>query len=139
DIVPVRKKRNYKKMQKLLDKAKPNVRKRTISKEQKQRPISTLKTQDNFPFKYYLTLVQSKITANWDVDNKYGTSKRVVVLFKISKKGELLESKIEESSRDDYYDEAALAAVKKSAPFPPLPQQYDEDTLNIHFGFSVVE
>jgi TonB family protein len=54
------------------------------------------------------------------------------VLIKIEKDGKLQEVTVDKSSGDERCDEEALSAVKKSAPFGPMPIEY-KDGLNLKF------
>lgn len=56
-----------------------------------------------------------------------------IVSLKISQSGRLIDLWIDESSGDSGYDESVLKAIKKAAPFAPLPE---EITVPIYeFGF----
>ena len=67
--------------------------------------------------------LEKTIKENWNPP-KLKTSKRVVVIFKINKQGELLMLKIKQSSNDKETDEAALKAVRAALPFKALPEQF---------------
>jgi protein TonB len=64
---------------------------------------------------------------------------RVVVLVTISPSGELISRTIAESSGSDILDNAALATVDRSAPFPAMPRELGPDPLELRipFEFSV--
>src|SRR5574344_2057523 len=71
----------------------------------------------------YMRELQRRIKMNW-VPPKGNESKRAVVLFRITKDGELASSpelKIIRSSGDQDVDNAAINAVNLTAPFSPLP------------------
>ncbi len=92
----------------------------------------------DFPFMYYLSMLKNRISENWIPpfgSVKSGETKRVVIGFRIERRGHVLTPVVEEGSGDDALDQSAVRAVIVSDPFPPLPENYKEATLGIHFGF----
>ncbi|MDD5491725.1 MAG: TonB family protein [bacterium] len=89
----------------------------------------------DFPFLYYLNIIQKKVTANWNFDYEGVVHKKVVVFFKIDKAGKVYDQKVEQSSGISFLDQSALRAVLLSSPFPPLPEEYSGNFLGVHFGF----
>lgn len=82
----------------------------------------------------YMRELQRSIKRNWDPP-KGEESRRVVLLFKIARDGRLLSVSVSKSSGLDSADKAALAAVKLTAPFKPLPAEYKESSVDIQFTF----
>ena len=78
--------------------------------------------------------LQRKIKMHWDPP-KGNESKRVVLLFKIAKDGRLLSCRVYKSSGLQNADNAALNAVKLTAPFKPLPADYRGSSIDIQFTF----
>jgi protein TonB len=67
--------------------------------------------------------------------NLIGTA---VVRFKVNAAGELLEREIATSSGKKALDDAALASIEKSAPFPKMPEGLNETIeLSVPFRFTV--
>ena len=64
--------------------------------------------------------LQRKIKQAWRPP-RGNESKRVIVMFKIDKNGELSELQIKKGSGFEPSDKAALLAVQNAAPFPRLP------------------
>lgn len=92
----------------------------------------------DFVFVYYLTIIKDKIGQNWNPPSRSGQAgetRRVTIYFKIQKNGSVTQIAIEQDSGIPMLDQSALRAVQVSAPFPPLPYDFDDDTLGIHFGF----
>jgi len=58
-----------------------------------------------------------------------------VVLFHISRDGRLLRPQIQQSSGSPSADQAALAAVRASAPFRALPSAFRGDDIAVQFIF----
>ncbi|MFQ5822956.1 MAG: TonB family protein [bacterium] len=91
-----------------------------------------------FPFSYYLALLQSKIQNNWEPPH-YATrtslSKKTILYFKIQRSGRITDLLIEKKSGDYLFDQAALRAVSLANPLPPLPFDFPERELGVHFEF----
>lgn len=85
-------------------------------------------------FTPYMETLQKKIKGNWNPP-KLSKSKRVKLIFKVSKDGKLLNAKILQSSNDKSTDSAAIDALKKSSPFEPLPKNFTGKSINIEFTF----
>jgi TolA protein len=83
-------------------------------------------TSQEFKFPPYLAIIREKIEQNW---NPPPSSKnvKVKVLFKILRSGGVGETKLEESSGNFYFDQAAMRAILLSNPFPPLPEGFYKD------------
>lgn len=82
----------------------------------------------------YIAELQRRIRRNWapPVEDR---SKRVVALFKVSRDGRLLSLRIQQSSGSPAADQAALAAVRASAPFKQLPPNYRGNDIDVQFIF----
>jgi TonB family protein len=74
----------------------------------------------------YFGLLASLVHRNYDVSSTIPDAERIRlvawVVIKIGKAGELLKVDLTRSSKNEQFDQAVLAAVKKSAPFPPPPE-----------------
>lgn len=82
----------------------------------------------------YMAKVQRKITKKWHPPlSDYST--KVVVNYIIKKNGDLGKYYVTESSGNSRMDVSAMEALKKAAPFDPLPSGYNEDTLEVKFTF----
>lgn len=82
----------------------------------------------------YMRELQQRIKRNWEPP-KGEESRRVVLLFSIAKDGRLLNVRVSKSSGLAAADNAAIAAVKLTAPFKPLPPEYRENSVDIQFTF----
>ena len=85
-------------------------------------------------FKPYMQELQRRIKMNWDTP-KYSESTHVVTLFKIAKDGSLMNVEIKQSSGYSDVDQAAINAIKLTAPFRPLPPDYNANHIDIQFNF----
>lgn len=93
---------------------------------------SILKQQEKVNLKPYMTSVQKSIRANWNPP-KSESSQHVKLSFKIFSDGSVSRLKVLESVGHKESDSAAIAAVEKSTPFPPLPK-YAPQNVDIEFN-----
>ena len=93
----------------------------------------TLNVAD-FPFAWYLSRVQAKVTERWA--DKAIPGQQPVAVFEISRDGRVSGLAIEKPSGNPYYDQAALRAITEAAPFPPLPPEFSGPVLRVHLGFN---
>lgn len=93
--------------------------------------IDAIKEPDFGP---YMRELQRRIKMNWEPP-KGNESKRVVLLFSISRDGRLLTVKVYKSSGMPAADKAAISAVQLTAPFKPLPPEYKGSSVDIQFTF----
>ncbi len=93
--------------------------------------IDAIKEPDFGP---YMKELQRRIKMNWDPP-KGNESKRVVLLFKIARDGRLISVQVHKSSGLQAADNAAVNAVKLTAPFRPLPPEFKGNSIDIQFTF----
>jgi TonB family protein len=82
----------------------------------------------------YLAELQRRIRRNW-IPPEDREDKTVILLFTIAKDGRLLNIQTKRSSGYGNADQAAKAAVERSAPFRPLPSEYRSGSINVEFTF----
>jgi len=75
------------------------------------------------------TLERSKVNPRSTVS---GT---VLLKFTVSPKGEILSRTVQQSSGSKVLDDAAMAALDRAAPFPPLPQEIASGPLEVQVPF----
>lgn len=95
----------------------------------------------DFKYPYYLDLIQRKVGMHWSPPPVEVTAeiKETVVGFVLFASGKIDEIKIEKSSEDAFFDQAALRAVYQANPLPPLPQEIRDQSLKVHFSFSLMK
>ena len=84
----------------------------------------------------YLQELQQRVKQQW-VPELTQTSRRTVLHFTINRSGEINGLVIAQSSGFEVTDQAALSAVKRAAPFGPLPSAYPENHIDIQFTFNI--
>lgn len=90
--------------------------------------------QEEPDFGPYIAELQRRIKRNWQPpsDNR---NKTIVVVFEIGRDGRLLDVSMKQSSGVSVADQAAIQAVRASAPFRPLPANFKGDRIPVHFTF----
>lgn len=92
---------------------------------------------EDFPFAYYIAAMKRKIAAYWRVPGASGTTSLYCrVYFRVGKSGAIESPSVEESSGSFLFDQAALRAVVQSSPLPPLPREFTDNYLGVHFSFA---
>lgn len=92
----------------------------------------------DFPYQYYLQIISDRVSSSWFtalVDPGVAGTFYTTVYFKILRNGQVAELKVKESSGIASLDMSAQRAIQISAPFPPLPSDYDGAYLGIHLIF----
>jgi TonB family protein len=82
---------------------------------------------------YFMAHIQSKIKRFWR-PARSDVSRRVILLFKVNRNGEVSDLRVKDSSGVDTADAAALKAVEAAAPFCKLPAGEDH-AVDIEFTF----
>lgn len=91
-----------------------------------------------FPFSYYLALLKTRIQSNWEPPirpSRRSVTRKSIVYFHIQRNGKITDMLIEHSSGDYLFDQAAVRAVTLANPLPPLPYDFPEKELGVHFEF----
>ncbi len=92
-----------------------------------------------FPFPWYIENVLQKIELKWVKPYVMETTPQqynCVVIFIITRAGQVRDVKIERGSGIPTLDRSAESAVLSSAPFPPLPNQWLEPDLAFRVTFT---
>jgi periplasmic protein TonB len=82
----------------------------------------------------YMSEIKRRLTRNWHPPRGENTQV-VVLLFEIARDGTLNKVEVNTSSGDTIVDEAAIDAVKISAPFKALPEGFTAESVPILFTF----
>jgi TonB family protein len=91
-----------------------------------------------FPYQYYLQIISDRVSSSWFtslVDPGVSGTFFATIYFKILRNGQVADLKVKESSGIQSLDMSAQRAIQISAPFPPLPSDYEGDYLGIHLIF----
>ncbi|MFQ5604583.1 MAG: energy transducer TonB [bacterium] len=117
---------------------KPEITKKTQAEQVGVKSESIRLDVKEFPFTYYLALLKSRIQSYWEPpfqSSGHTLSKKAIVFFKIARSGNITNMAVEKGSGDFLFDRAALRAVTLANPLPPLPYDFPEPALGVHFEF----
>jgi len=129
----------------LLAASSPNVlgqsTQQTPAKPQLGMAVTILTPTEGVDFSHYIEQSVKTIKQNWIASlpeaAKTGTTGILVIRAQIQKDGTLLNDTphIERSSRRASLDNAALAAVRASAPFPNFPSAFQGSNIELRIQF----
>ena len=92
----------------------------------------------DFPHAWYLRQVLQKVEDRWQRQGQPAEPpQKPFVLVEIQRDGSIRAPKIERSSGNAFYDQAALRAIADASPFPPLPQDWSRPSLRVLFRFDL--
>jgi len=91
----------------------------------------------DFPYAWYIQAVTRKISENWDDQARDVT--QPVIVFEIGRNGQVGSVKVEKTSGNALYDQAAIRAVRNANPFPNLPDDFKASVLRVHLSFGYTQ
>ncbi|AGY56929.1 TonB family protein [Gloeobacter kilaueensis] len=99
-------------------------------------PGSGVDAQEDIDWGPYMAALQRKVKRNW-ITPEAGNSRRTVLVFSVSKSGDVTNLRVARSSGSRSSDDAAIDAVQRAAPFARLPVGYKNDRIDIQFTFDI--
>jgi colicin import membrane protein len=89
----------------------------------------------------YIGAVWSRVKQNWTMPQALMPEKDITTIIdvRIARSGALINADFEKHSGNRYFDDSALRAVKKSSPFPPLPNWIMDNNIEIGIRFHSTE
>ena len=101
---------------------------------------SAVAIASRFPYNWYLSIIQGKVRLNWKQpssvlisDEKLSTQ----ISFRIDRNGSIEVVTVRRTSGLQNVDQSAVKAIRNAAPFPPLPDDYMENYLDVTIDFTV--
>lgn len=89
----------------------------------------------SFNYPYWFTQAFYKISGNFRNPVNYDGTLICIVYFQVIQSGRTFDVKIIESSGLEAFDQACLAAIERSKPFPPLPNEFQSEVIGITLPF----
>ncbi|GAB6063015.1 energy transducer TonB [Deferrisoma palaeochoriense] len=84
----------------------------------------------------YYNRLWDRVNEHWAIPpGLKGRDLSVIVSVVIDRAGRIQRLVVEESSGSDAFDRAALAALERAQPLPPIPDEVADDTLEVGFRF----
>jgi len=97
--------------------------------------VRTLEASD-FPHAWYLRQVLTKVEREWQKQGQIAEpGQKPLIMVEILRDGSTSPPRIEKSSGNAFYDQAALRAVMDARPFAPLPGDWTRPSLRVMFSF----
>lgn len=154
-VIPIRSLEGRKKPDQTLEKAMAEIRKRAAaapatpktaepaspaSAEAKAPSASQPSAGDadmNEKMRAYYAMIWSRIKGKWALPQGIlpGEQLETVIDVTILRSGAVMEMNFEKRSGNRYFDESALKAIRKAAPFPPLPAWISDRSLDVGIRF----
>ncbi len=112
----------------------------TTSQDQGRRMQGGTFDTKGYPLDEYIKLIEERVRENWLIPSNLRDSQgSTTIIFYITKDGQSLGTRVDVSSGNNSLDLAALSAVLKSNPFPPLPRDFPADRVGARFVFAYNE
>lgn len=93
----------------------------------------------DFPYDAFIARMRNKIASVWQVPaGSEGVERFAVVYFRVHRDGNITHVSVEQASGVFLFDQSCQRAVIQAAPFPPLPRDYDNEYVGVHFSFKYV-
>lgn len=93
----------------------------------------------DFPYNAFISRMRQKIASVWQVPSgSEGVERFAVVYFRVHRDGNITHVSVEQASGVFLFDQSCQRAVMQAAPFPPLPREYDNEYVGVHFSFKYV-
>lgn len=91
------------------------------------------------PYPFYMEAIRRKIANFWDMQywRDHFLIREAQAVFIINKDGSISSVELSEKSGDPVFDLTCLRSIGLAAPFPPLPQGFEEEKLKIVFDFEI--
>jgi len=89
-------------------------------------------------FAYYVDIVRRKVSENWlkyEIDPRINDARRVYVYFDITRSGQPVNIRVEQSSGIPSLDQSAVRALQRIDTFGPLPAGYNGNYVSVEFWF----
>lgn len=109
--------------------------KQTQSKGEENTAFNGINTDSDFPYPWYITQLREMLWEAWIKRMPTSNTLKCIIKFKITRNGDIMKAEIEKSSGNRLFDNAAFSAVESIENFPPLPDDFFEDSLTIHVEF----
>jgi TonB family protein len=82
---------------------------------------------EDFKFPPYLVIIRDKIERHWNPPPGTVQGAKAKIQFTVLRSGRVGEVKLQDSSGNFYFDQAAVRAILQSSPFPPMPEEFYKD------------
>lgn len=91
--------------------------------------VAVASSSGEFKFPQYLMVIRQNIERNWNPPPG-AVGMKAKVQFTVLRSGRVGDAKLEASSGNFYFDQAAVRAILLSSPFPPMPDGFYKESEN---------
>ncbi|MBF0455733.1 MAG: energy transducer TonB [Magnetococcales bacterium] len=112
---------------------------RRVKRRAKRREITVDLNTKKIKYASYFGVLKRGIKGNWSYPEKArqrGIKGDLLLSFSIDRQGKLVNITLHRSSGKLILDQAAIQAIRQTAPFPPLPGDWTMDQLNVFVTFN---
>lgn len=88
-------------------------------------------------FGAYAALLMERVSQKWNTNGLEGVRPIAIVSVDILRNGSIRNPHLIQTSGNYQLDTTSLRAVTEAAPFPPLPQEYEQSVLTVEFKFQI--
>lgn len=88
-------------------------------------------------FAGYASLLMERVSQRWNTAGLEGVRTLAIVSVDILRNGSIQNPHLIQTSGNYQLDTTSLRAVTEAAPFPPLPQEYEQNVLTVEFKFQI--
>ncbi len=82
---------------------------------------------EDFKFPPYLAIIRDKIESHWNPPPGAIAGAKAKIQFTVLRSGRVGDVRLQDSSGNFYFDQAAVRAILLSSPFPPMPEEFFKD------------
>jgi TonB family protein len=114
---------------------------KTLPPEEAEKPgeatpeTGSMLFEKDFPFANYIGRMRQKIASTWRPPGGALEERSCRVYFRVHRDGSISSVSVEQSSGVSLFDQSCQRAVLQAAPLPPLPREYRDEYLGVHFSF----
>jgi TonB family protein len=86
----------------------------------------------------YYGMIWAKIKKEWTLPEdlaKGETDLEAIIVLIIEREGKVQKTWFEKRSGSAFYDQMAMRAIKKAEPFPPIPKEFSDNTIELGIRF----
>lgn len=87
----------------------------------------------------YLRILRQRIWSEWTQSAVYGSNEVCIVGLTVERDGNITDIKVEKPSKNPFYDNVALRAVRNASPLPPLPASFSKSSQRFRIKFRLLE
>jgi colicin import membrane protein len=119
-VIPTKQTKVEKEKPKIDDEQKRSTAVEEIARKVAERRVEEVPTVTSSQMEYYFGMVREKVKRFWVIPDTLSEEEALeaVIVIEIDKDGLLIGSRVEKSSGNPYFDQSAMRAITKAAPFP---------------------